>query len=127
MSERYDLLIRKQHLDLPRMQNLLDALSRSGFRRELERFGGYDARVAGQRVLSFLLKSKQPMQCPFPLPLLAKVCCVECRRWTEFRQCTSILEIYRNKSRHRTYYDAVGFDERIVYSSGFVYSIRRGF
>jgi putative molybdopterin biosynthesis protein len=51
VSERYDLVIRKQHLDLPRMQNLLDTLSRSGFRRELEGFGGYDARVAGQRVL----------------------------------------------------------------------------
>jgi molybdate-binding protein/DNA-binding XRE family transcriptional regulator len=51
MSERYDLVIRKQHLDTPRMQNLLDVLSRSGFRRELEGLGGYDTRVAGQRVL----------------------------------------------------------------------------
>jgi molybdate-binding protein/DNA-binding XRE family transcriptional regulator len=51
VSERYDLAIRKQHLDLPRIQNLLDILSRSGFRRELEGFGGYDTTVAGQRVL----------------------------------------------------------------------------
>ena len=51
VSERYDLVIRKQHLDSPRMQNLLDTLSRSGFRRELEGLGGYDSRVAGQRVL----------------------------------------------------------------------------
>jgi molybdate-binding protein/DNA-binding XRE family transcriptional regulator len=51
VSERYDLVIRKQHLDLPRMQNLFDVLSRSGFRRELEGFGGYDTRVAGKRVL----------------------------------------------------------------------------
>ena len=51
VTERYDLVIRKQHLDLPRMQNLLDTLARSGFRRELEGFGGYDTRVAGQRVL----------------------------------------------------------------------------
>jgi putative molybdopterin biosynthesis protein len=51
VSERYDLVIRKQHLDLPRMQHLLDTLSRSGFRRELEGLGGYDTRVAGQRVL----------------------------------------------------------------------------
>jgi putative molybdopterin biosynthesis protein len=51
VSERYDLVIKKQHLDLPRMQNLLDTLSRSGFRRELEGYGGYDTRVAGQRVL----------------------------------------------------------------------------
>jgi molybdate-binding protein/DNA-binding XRE family transcriptional regulator len=51
LSERYDLVIKKQHLGLPRMQNLLDTLSRSGFRRELEGYGGYDTRVAGQRVL----------------------------------------------------------------------------
>jgi molybdate-binding protein/DNA-binding XRE family transcriptional regulator len=51
VSERYDLVIRKQHLDTPRMQNLLDVLSRSGFRRELEGLGGYDTRVAGQRLL----------------------------------------------------------------------------
>lgn len=51
VTERYDLVIRKRHLDLPRMQNLLDVLSRSGFRRELEGLGGYDTRVAGQRVL----------------------------------------------------------------------------
>lgn len=51
VTERYDLVIRKQHLDLPRMQNLFDTLSRSGFRRELEGLGGYDTRVAGQRLL----------------------------------------------------------------------------
>jgi len=51
VTERYDLVIRRQHLDLPRMQNLLDTLARSGFRRELEGFGGYDTRVAGRRVL----------------------------------------------------------------------------
>jgi molybdate-binding protein/DNA-binding XRE family transcriptional regulator len=51
VSERYDLVIRRQHLDLPRVQNLLDTLARSGFRRELEGLGGYDTRVAGQRVL----------------------------------------------------------------------------
>jgi molybdate-binding protein/DNA-binding XRE family transcriptional regulator len=51
VSERYDLVIRKQHLDSPRMQNLLDVLSRAGFRRELDGLGGYDTRMAGQRVL----------------------------------------------------------------------------
>jgi putative molybdopterin biosynthesis protein len=51
VSERYDLVIRKRHLDLPCMQNLLDTLSRSGFRRELEGLGGYDTRLAGNRVL----------------------------------------------------------------------------
>jgi len=51
VSERYDLVIRRQSLDSPRIQNLLDTLSRSNFRRELEGLGGYDTRVAGQRVL----------------------------------------------------------------------------
>jgi len=51
VSERYDLVIRRQHLDLPKVQNLLDVLSRSGFRRELEALGGYDMTLAGQRIL----------------------------------------------------------------------------
>lgn len=51
VSERYDLVIRKQHLDLPRIQNLLDTLCRADFRRELEGLGGYDTRVTGERLL----------------------------------------------------------------------------
>jgi putative molybdopterin biosynthesis protein len=51
VSERYDLAIRRQHLGMPSVQTLLDALSRSGFRRELEGLGGYDARDAGRRML----------------------------------------------------------------------------
>jgi molybdate-binding protein/DNA-binding XRE family transcriptional regulator len=51
VSERYDLAIRKQHLDLPRIQTLLDTLSRSSFRRELESLGGYDTTAAGKRML----------------------------------------------------------------------------
>lgn len=51
VSERYDLAIRRQHLDLPRVQTLLDILSRSSFRRELESLGGYDTKAAGQRIL----------------------------------------------------------------------------
>jgi putative molybdopterin biosynthesis protein len=51
VTERYDLVIRKHHLDLPRIQNLLDTLGRSNFRRELEGLGGYDTRVTGQRLL----------------------------------------------------------------------------
>ncbi len=51
VSERYDLAIRRQHLDLPAMQTLLDTLSRSNFRRELESLGGYDTKGAGQRML----------------------------------------------------------------------------
>jgi putative molybdopterin biosynthesis protein len=51
VSERYDLAIRRQHLELPTIQSLLDTLNRSRFRRELESIGGYDTRTAGQRIL----------------------------------------------------------------------------
>jgi molybdate-binding protein len=51
VSERYDLALRRQHLDLPGVQALLDTLSRSSFRRELESLGGYDTRDTGSRVL----------------------------------------------------------------------------
>jgi molybdate-binding protein len=51
VTERYDLVIRRRHLGLPRMQSLFDTLSRSGFRRELEGLGGYDTKVAGARLL----------------------------------------------------------------------------
>lgn len=51
MSERYDLAIRKQHLDLLGIQALLDTLGRSSFRRELESAGGYDTSSAGRRIL----------------------------------------------------------------------------
>jgi putative molybdopterin biosynthesis protein len=51
VSERYDLAMRRQHLDLPPIQALLDTLSRSSFRRELGSVGGYDTKAAGQRML----------------------------------------------------------------------------
>ncbi len=51
VSERYDLAIRRQHLELPGIQALLDTLNRSSFRRELESLGGYDTQAAGQRML----------------------------------------------------------------------------
>ena len=51
VSERYDLAIRRQHLDMPGIQTLLDTLNRSQYRRELESLGGYDTRAAGQRLL----------------------------------------------------------------------------
>lgn len=51
VAERYDLAIRKPHLDLPGIQALLDALGRSAFRRELESLGGYDTTAAGRRML----------------------------------------------------------------------------
>ena len=51
VSERYDLVIRRQHLDLPGIRALLDVLSRAQFRRELDSLGGYDTRTAGDRLL----------------------------------------------------------------------------
>jgi len=51
VSERYDLAIRREHLNLPSVQTLFDTLSRSTFRRELESTGGYDASASGQRLL----------------------------------------------------------------------------
>jgi molybdate-binding protein/DNA-binding XRE family transcriptional regulator len=51
VSERYDLAMRRQHLELPSMRIFLDTLSRSSFRRELESVGGYDTKAAGQRLL----------------------------------------------------------------------------
>jgi putative molybdopterin biosynthesis protein len=50
VSERYDLVIRKQHLALPAVQLLLDTLNRSALRRELEGLGGYDTRGAGKQL-----------------------------------------------------------------------------
>jgi molybdate-binding protein/DNA-binding XRE family transcriptional regulator len=51
VSERYDLAVRRHHLDVPPMQKLLDILSHSSFRRELESLGGYDTTPAGQRLI----------------------------------------------------------------------------
>ena len=51
VSERYDLAMRRRHLDLPAIQTLLNTLSRSSFRRELQSIGGYDTRTTGQRML----------------------------------------------------------------------------
>jgi molybdate-binding protein/DNA-binding XRE family transcriptional regulator len=51
VSERYDLALRRQHLDLPSVKALLETLSRSSFRRELESLGGYDTKDTGSRVL----------------------------------------------------------------------------
>jgi molybdate-binding protein/DNA-binding XRE family transcriptional regulator len=51
LTERYDLAVRRRHLELPRIQNLFDTLSRSAFRRELEGLGGYDTQVTGNRLL----------------------------------------------------------------------------
>jgi putative molybdopterin biosynthesis protein len=50
-SERYDLAIRRQHLDYPPVAALLDTLNRASFRRELEGLGGYDTSAAGRRLV----------------------------------------------------------------------------
>ena len=50
VSQRYDLVIRKQHLAMPSVQLLLDALNRTVLRRELEGLGGYDTSGAGKQV-----------------------------------------------------------------------------
>jgi len=50
-SERYDLAIRRRHLDYPPVVALLDTLNRASFRRELEGLGGYDTSAAGRRLL----------------------------------------------------------------------------
>lgn len=51
VSERYDLVLRRAHLDIPAVQTLFDALSRARFRRELQALGGYDTTPAGRRLL----------------------------------------------------------------------------
>jgi len=50
-SLRYDLVFQKQHLNLPAIQTLIDAMNRSSFRRKLESVGGYETRVTGARVM----------------------------------------------------------------------------
>jgi molybdate-binding protein/DNA-binding XRE family transcriptional regulator len=51
VSERYDLVIRRKHLDLRGVQVLLETLNRASFRRDLESLGGYDTKVAGRNVI----------------------------------------------------------------------------
>lgn len=51
VSERYDLAIPRQRLKAPAVQHLLDILSLSRFRRELEGLGGYDTSDTGRRML----------------------------------------------------------------------------
>lgn len=51
VAKRYDLVVRKSHLKLPQMETLFETLGRSGLRRELEGFAGYDMRPAGDRLM----------------------------------------------------------------------------
>ncbi|MGH9674279.1 MAG: substrate-binding domain-containing protein, partial [Bryobacteraceae bacterium] len=46
-SERYDLVLRRQTLDLPAVQSFLDVLQRAGLRRKLEAIAAYDTRETG--------------------------------------------------------------------------------
>jgi molybdate-binding protein len=46
-SERYDLVMRRQTLQLPALQSFLDVLQRATLRRQLEVFAGYDTRQTG--------------------------------------------------------------------------------
>jgi putative molybdopterin biosynthesis protein len=47
-TERYDLVIRRQHAKLPAMQALFDVLNRSALRRKLELLAGYDTTHTGE-------------------------------------------------------------------------------
>jgi putative molybdopterin biosynthesis protein len=48
--ERYDLVVRKQHWELPAVQNMLDALNRSSLKNELTALAGYDTSETGRLV-----------------------------------------------------------------------------
>ncbi len=49
-SERYDLVIRREYLQLGSLERFLDTLSEASFRHELEALCGYDTRETGRRV-----------------------------------------------------------------------------
>ena len=51
-TERYDLVIHRQHLKLPAMQALLDVLNRASVRRNLEMLAGYDTSHSGEVLVS---------------------------------------------------------------------------
>ncbi|HWB82513.1 MAG TPA: substrate-binding domain-containing protein [Bryobacteraceae bacterium] len=50
-ARRYDMVIRKEHLGTAPVERLLDTLTHSAFRRELETLGGYDTRETGRRII----------------------------------------------------------------------------
>jgi putative molybdopterin biosynthesis protein len=50
-SERYDLVIRRENLEMAAVERLLDTLAQAAFRHELEALCGYDTRETGKRVL----------------------------------------------------------------------------
>ncbi|HZS57080.1 MAG TPA: substrate-binding domain-containing protein [Bryobacteraceae bacterium] len=50
-TARYDLVLRRSHLDLPAVRALLDTCTHAKFRNELSSVTGYDTAVTGVRVL----------------------------------------------------------------------------
>lgn len=50
-TSRYDLVVWKQHLKLPGIQALFDAINRLSFRLQLNSVGGYNTAVTGGRIL----------------------------------------------------------------------------
>ena len=50
-SERYDLAIRREHLQLAPVERLLDTITHAAFRRDLEAFCGYDTHETGRRAV----------------------------------------------------------------------------
>lgn len=51
VSERYDLVLHRRHLQLPQVQALFNTLALAAYRSEIEHLGGYDTSVAGRRVI----------------------------------------------------------------------------
>jgi putative molybdopterin biosynthesis protein len=49
-SQRYDIVIRKEHLQLTAVERLIDTLTHAALRRELETLCGYDTRETGRKV-----------------------------------------------------------------------------
>lgn len=49
-SERYDMVLRQEHLELGAVERLLDTLTQAAFRHELEALCGYDTRETGRRM-----------------------------------------------------------------------------
>lgn len=51
VSRRYDLVLRPEHVGLAAVERLLNVLTSSRFRRELEAVAGYDTRETGRRIV----------------------------------------------------------------------------
>ncbi len=49
-SERYDLVIREENMELAAVERMLDVLTQAAFRRELDALCGYDTRETGRRI-----------------------------------------------------------------------------